>query len=154
MARLARSYVQTALENQPLWHERDISHSSAERVILPDAFLITDFMLSELTDILEHLEVHERTMLRHLEAGGGVIFSQRVLLALTERGMPRDQAYRVVQAHALSALDGGPEFRAALLSDPRVTGILEPETLEGCFSLSHFLRNVDALFARAEAPES
>jgi adenylosuccinate lyase len=152
LARLVRGYALVGFENQPLWHERDISHSSAERVILPDAFLVLDFMATELTAVLAHLRVHEQNMRRNLEAGGGLVFSQRVLLALTEAGLPRDQAYAIVQEHALAALDGGPEFRSALERDPRVTCLLAPERLAACFSLDHFLRHVDALYARATAP--
>jgi adenylosuccinate lyase len=152
LARLVRGHALAGLENQALWHERDISHSSVERVILPDAFLVMDFAAKELDHVLEHLKVNEPSMRRNLEAGGGVVFSQRVLLALTEAGMPRDQAYRVVQEHALSALDGGPEFRAALEADARVSRRLSRERLAECFSLEHYLRNVDALFARAGNP--
>jgi adenylosuccinate lyase len=153
LARLLRGYAVVAFENQPLWHERDISHSSAERVILPDAFLAADFMLAELADIVSRLQVDEARMRANLEAGGGLVYSQRVLLALTAHGMPRDEAYRVVQRHALAALDGGAPFRAALGADPEVLGRLSKEELEDCFRFEPLLRNVDALFARAEAPK-
>jgi adenylosuccinate lyase len=149
LARLVRGYAQAAFENQPLWHERDISHSSVERVILPDAFAVLDFMAAELADVLERLRVHESNMRRNLEAGGGLVFSQRVLLALVARGLERDQAYAIVQQHALAALDGGPDFRAALEGDPRVTDRLPVRDLAACFSVEHFLRNVDAIYARA-----
>ncbi len=153
LARLVRGYAQAALENQPLWHERDISHSSVERVILPDAFLLADFMAAELRELLLGLRVHTEAMRRNLEAGGGLIFSQRVLLALTAAGLARDEAYRIVQEHALAALDRGLPFRGSLESDRRVTAALTPETLSGCFTLEPALRHVDALFARAERPE-
>ena len=152
LARLARGYAVAALENQALWHERDISHSSVERVILPDAFLVLDFMAAELADLLEHLRVDEAAMRRNLDAGGGLVFSQRVLLALTEAGLARDEAYAVVQEHALAALDGGPPFREALAADPRVARKLAPRKLESLFTLDDALRNVDALYARAEKP--
>jgi adenylosuccinate lyase len=152
LARLLRGYAVAALENQPLWDERDISHSSVERVILPDAFLTADFMVHELTHVLSHLQVDTKRMRANLEAGGGVVYSQSVLLALTEAGMPRDQAYRIVQEHALAALDRGLEFDAALERDPRVGERLTPERLAACFSLEHALRHVDALFARAQPP--
>ena len=152
LARLLRAYAQAALEDQALWHERDISHSSVERVILPDAFLVLDFMAAELTDVLGGLEVDEAAMRRNLEAGGGTLFSQRVLLALTEAGMARDEAYRIVQARALEALDGGRPFRAALEEDAKVRAVLKPERLAACFELAPFFRHVDALYARATVP--
>jgi adenylosuccinate lyase len=154
LARLLRGYAQAALENQPLWHERDISHSSVERVAIPDAFLAADFMAAELADVLEGLRVNEQRMLANLEAGGGLVHSQRVLLALTEAGMPRDEAYAIVQRHALAAADGGRPFRESLATDPAVGARLSPERLAACFELAHHLRHVDALFARAEEPRS
>jgi len=154
LARLLRGYAQAALENQPLWHERDISHSSVERVAIPDAFLAADFMAAELADVLEGLRVNEQRMLANLEAGGGLVHSQRVLLALTEAGMPRDEAYAIVQRHALAAADGGRPFRESLATDPAVSTRLSPERLAACFELAHHLRHVDALFARAEEPRS
>jgi adenylosuccinate lyase len=152
LARLVRGYAHAALENQALWHERDISHSSVERVILPDAFLVLDFMLAETAYVLEGLRVLPANMLRNLEAGGGVVFSQRVLLALVESGMSRDQAYAIVQRHALASLDGGPGFREGLATDPAAAG-LGPERLARCFDLEPYLRSVDDLYARAEVPE-
>jgi len=152
LARLLRGYALVAGENQALWHERDISHSSAERVILPDGFVVADFMLAELTAVLEGLKVHPGRMRRNLENGGGVMFSQRVLLALTAAGLARDEAYAIVQAHALTALDEGGSFRARLEADPRVTDVLDKAALASCFDLEATLRNVDALFARAGAP--
>ncbi|MCE9627990.1 MAG: adenylosuccinate lyase [Candidatus Eisenbacteria bacterium] len=152
LARLLRGYAVAALENQPLWHERDISHSSVERVILPDAFQLTHFMAHDLAGVLEGLVVHEARMLANLEAGGGLVHSQRVLLALTASGLARDEAYRVVQRHALAAADGGKPFRDALAADPVVTERLDAERLASCFELSHHLRSVDTIFARAEEP--
>jgi adenylosuccinate lyase len=152
LARLVRGYAQAALENQPLWHERDISHSSAERVILPDAFTLVDFMAHELEDVVSRMAVDERRMRENLEHGGGLVFSQRVLLALTEAGLARDEAYRIVQEHAHAAIAQGADFRSALEADPRVQRVLSRERLAECFALEHFLRNVDALFARAGVP--
>ncbi len=152
LARLLRGYAGAALENQPLWHERDITHSSVERVILPDAFLAVDFMSVELADIVEHLRVDAGQMRRNLDAGGGLVFSQRVLLALTAAGLARDEAYRMVQEHALAALEGRAAFRAGLEADPRVTDRLPKAQLAGCFELDFYLRSVDDLFARATAP--
>jgi len=152
LSRLLRGYALAGFENQALWHERDISHSSVERVILPDAFQVADFMLAELTWILSGLQVHPDAMVRNLESGGGLIHSQRVLLALTEAGLARDQAYRIVQEHALGALDGHGSFRTRLEQDERVRTALDPERLAACFALEPGLRNVDVLFARAERP--
>jgi len=154
LARLVRGYAQAALEDQALWHERDISHSSVERVILPDAFLVADFMCAELEAVLAGLKVYPEAMRRNLEAGGGRVFSQGVLLALTGAGLPRDDAYAIVQEHALASLDRGVSFRAALEADPRVTKVLPREALARCFELDPALRHVDALFARAGKPAS
>jgi adenylosuccinate lyase len=152
LARLLRGYAHAGLEDQPLWHERDISHSSVERVALPDAFLLAHFMAHELAWVLEGLRVNEARMLANLESGGGLVHSQSVLLALTEAGLARDEAYRVVQRHALAAADGGPPFRTALEADPVVRGKLPPAKLAACFDLSRHLRSVDAIYARAEEP--
>jgi adenylosuccinate lyase len=150
LARLLRAYAHAALEDQALWHERDISHSSVERVILPDAFLVADFMTNELGRILRDLRVYPEAMLRNLEEGGGLVHSQRVLLALTAAGWSRDEAYRLVQQKAMAALDGGGSFRALLEAEPRVRETLGLERLAACFDLAPYLASVDALFARAE----
>ena len=152
LARLLRGYAQAGLENQPLWHERDISHSSVERVALPDAFLAAHFMAHDLCYVLEGLRVHEGRMRANLEAGGGLVHSQSVLLALTEAGMARDEAYRVVQRHALAAADGGAPFRDALTADPVVRAKLSPDALAACFEVGRYLQSVDDIFARAEEP--
>jgi adenylosuccinate lyase len=154
LARLLRGYAQAALENQALWHERDITHSSVERVILPDAFLIADFMAAELHEIVGGLRVYPESMRRNLEAGGGRVYSQGVLLALTGAGLQRDEAYRIVQEHALASLDEGVSFREGLEADPRVAKVLTRESLGRCFDLDPALRHVDALFARAGKPVS
>jgi len=122
-------------------------------VALPDAFLLLDFMASETAEVLTGLRVDEAQMLRNLESGGGLVHSQGVLLALTAAGLARDEAYAIVQRHALAALEGGPDFRTALESDPRVTGTLGADGLARCFDFGPALRNVDRLFARAEFPE-
>jgi adenylosuccinate lyase len=153
LARLLRAYAQASFENQALWHERDISHSSVERVIVPDGFLVLDFMAAEMDQVLHGLRVDPRAMQRNLEAGGGLVFSQRVLLALIEAGLLRDEAYRIVQEHALAALDGGRAFRAALEDDPRVTRVLSAARLAACFDLDALLQRVGDVYARATAPE-
>ena len=152
LSRLLRAYAQAGLENQALWHERDISHSSVERVVLPDAFLVADFILHDLTQVLAGLRVYPEHMRRNLDAGGGLVYSQAVLLALTAAGMARDQAYHIVQACALAALDGGGSFRALLGEDPDVRRTLTQERLDACFRLEPYLANVDALFARTQEP--
>jgi adenylosuccinate lyase len=152
LSRLLRAYAHAALENQALWHERDISHSSVERVILPDAFLVTDFITLDLGRILRDLRVYPEHMLRNLEEGGGLVHSQRVLLALTAAGWSRDDAYAMVQQKAMAALDGGGSFRAMLEAEPRVRETLGAERLAACFDLQPYLANVDALFERAEEP--
>ena len=152
LARLVRSHAQAGFENEALWHERDISHSSVERVILPDAFLLLDFMATELREVLDGLVVDAAQMRRNLDAGGGLVHSQRVLLALTAAGMARDLAYRIVQEHALAALEGASEFRAGLEADARVSERLAAAALAACFDLEPTLRHVDALFARATEP--
>ena len=113
LARLLRGYATTAAENNALWHERDISHSSTERVIMPDAFIVLDFMLHEMTDILDRLVVHPDRMLENLELTRGLIYSQPVLLALVDAGMDRQEAYKLVQGHAQQSLAGGPMFESA-----------------------------------------
>ena len=152
LSRLLRAYAHAALEDQALWHERDISHSSVERVILPDAFLVADFITHDLGRILRDLRVYPEHMLRNLEEGGGLVHSQRVLLALTRAGWSRDEAYRLVQRNAMAALDRGGSFRALLEAEPKVRETLGPETLAACFDLEPYLANVDVLFARAEEP--
>ncbi len=150
LARLVRGHAHAGFENQALWHERDISHSSVERVIVPDAFLVLDFMAAELGYVTRGLVVHEDAMRRNLESGGGLVYSQRVLLALTGAGVARDRAYAIVQRHARAAHEGRAEFRAGLEADPEVGAVLAPPRLAECFALDFFLRHVEALFARAE----
>jgi adenylosuccinate lyase len=150
LARVVRSNLQTALENVALWHERDISHSSAERVILPDSTGLVAFMLSEATALLQDLRVYPDRMRRNLEADGGLAYSQTVLLALVDRGLPRDEAYRIVQTAAAKAWDEGGDFRAELGSNPEVLRLLTPDDLTGLFDPARFLRNLDIVFARLE----
>jgi len=154
LARLLRGYALAGFEDQALWHERDISHSSVERVVLPDAFLVADFMSAETAELLSGLRVDPAAMRRNLEAGGGLVHSQRVLLALTAAGLARGEAYRIVQRHALAALEGGAPFRAALESDPQVRAALPGDRLAGCFDLAEHLAGVDAIFARATEPRA
>lgn len=148
LARLVRSNLQAALENIALWHERDISHSSVERVILPDSFILTDYLLERATSLIDTLIVYPEQMRRNLEASRGLIFSGALLLELTRRGLDRDQAYRLVQRCAMRALDEGEDFRELILADSEITRMLGREQIERLFDLKNHLRNVDKIFAR------
>jgi adenylosuccinate lyase len=145
LARLVRGYAQAAFENMGLWHERDISHSSVERVIGPDATIVVDFMLARLAGVVGGLEVRPDVMRANLERMGGAIFSEQVLLALVRRGVARDEAYRWVQRHALS----GGDIRKLLKGDPDVTRHLPASDLDALFDMRHHLRHIEALFSRA-----
>ena len=147
LARVVRGYAATALENMALWHERDISHSSAERVIFPDACCLVAFMAEELTRVLAGLEVHPERMARNLSAGGGVVYSHRVLLALVEAGMPREEAYRAVQtaAQRASTNDGG--FRTNLEANQAVTALIG-RRMDALFDPADLLLHVDLAFER------
>ncbi|MEX2422054.1 MAG: adenylosuccinate lyase [Actinomycetota bacterium] len=147
LARVIRGNLQAALENTVLWHERDISHSSAERVILPDSTILLDFLLAELTEILEGLHVDPERMRSNLEVGGGLAYSQNVLLALVEAGMGRDEAYAMVQRAAAGAWDQGTSFRAELEANPEVTSRVD---LGGLFDPRSALRNLHVVFDRLE----
>ncbi|MEX0807153.1 MAG: adenylosuccinate lyase [Dongiaceae bacterium] len=148
LARLVRGMVVPALENVALWHERDISHSSAERVIAPDATIALDFALARMAGVIEKLVVYPDQMRRNLDLYGGLIHSQRVLLALTQAGMSREDAYRTVQRHAMPVWQGKGDLQALLAADPAVTARLPAKTLAGCFDLGYHLRNVDTVFRR------
>src|SRR5438876_4282658 len=145
LARLVRGYAAAAFENMALWHERDISHSSVERVIGPDAATVMDFMLARLADVIEGLEVRPEVMRANLERLGGAIFSEQVLLALVRRGVKRDEAYRWVQRCALA----GGDFQQRLAADPDVSRQLKPLDLATLFDMEHHLRHIQALFLRA-----
>jgi adenylosuccinate lyase len=150
LARVVRANAQAALENVALWHERDISHSSAERVILPDSCGLLDFMLEEMTVILDGIRVYPERMLANLEADGGLAFSQSVLLALVDAGSSRDDAYRIVQKAAAAAWDEGTDFRGVLGSNPEVQRLLTPEDLNAVFDPARFLQNLGGVFAKLE----
>jgi adenylosuccinate lyase len=148
LARLVRGFMTAAFENVPLWHERDISHSSAERVILPDATILLDYMLHRFTRIVAGMVVDAAAMRRNLEASGGLVFSGNVLLALAEKGVTREQAYDWVQAAAMKARAGGGGFQALLRADTGIEATLTAEELDRCFDLDHQLRHVDDLYRR------
>jgi adenylosuccinate lyase len=148
LARVLRANAQVGFEDVALWHERDISHSSAERVVLPDSTILLDYMLDRALWLVEGLVVDSDRMLRNLAASHGLVFSGRVLLALVTSGMSREQAYEIVQRHALRAWDEGCSFRALLAEDPEVTSRLDPAAMDAAFDLESFLRFVDEVFDR------
>ncbi|MBE9055485.1 adenylosuccinate lyase [Sphaerospermopsis sp. LEGE 08334] len=149
MARLVRSHAGAALEDVALWHERDISHSSVERVILPDACILTHFMLHEITDLVTNLLVYPQNMERNLNCYGGVVFSQKVLLTLVDKGLSREEAYSIVQQNAHTAWNK-PEgnFRDLISKDPRVTANLSAAEIDGCFDPQNHLRHLDQVYQR------
>ena len=148
LARLMRSYSVAAMEDVPLWHERDISHSSVERVIAPDATIVLDFMLRRMIYVLGNLCVYPENMKRNLEKSGGTVFSEKVLLALVDKGIGRDQAYRMVQRHALKVGKEGGDLKRELLNDAEITRILSPKEIEALWGVEHHLKNVDMIFRR------
>ncbi len=149
MARMIRGYAMTGLENVALWHERDISHSSVERVMLPDACILTHFMLVETTDLVKHLLVYPANMQRNMNVYGGVVFSQRVMLSLVEKGLQREEAYAIVQSCAHTAWNQ-PEgnFRALIEQDQRVQSHLTATEIAACFDPQHLLRHLDQVYQR------
>jgi len=149
MSRLLRGYAITAMENMTLWHERDISHSSAERIIWPDAFHLITYMLSKMTYIVKNMVVNTSKMRENLDITRGLVFSQRVLLDLVERfDLPREEAYAIVQENAMKCWSGGKPFRELLLEDDRIASRITQEELGELFSTNHYFRWVDEIFAR------
>ncbi|HEY9786252.1 MAG TPA: adenylosuccinate lyase [Candidatus Obscuribacterales bacterium] len=149
LARVLRTNSLAAMENIALWHERDISHSSVERIIIPDSTILLDFMLVRFTKIVSGLVVYEQNMLRNMDVFGGVIFSQQVLLKMVEKGLSREQAYKLVQANAMQAWnkeDGN--FKENLLNDVNVTAVLDRSEILECFDPKYYLKNIDHVFAR------
>lgn len=151
MARLVRGHAVAALENVALWHERDISHSSVERVAFPDCCILTHFMLKETTDLVQNLLVYPENMKRNMNVYGGVIFSQKVLLALVEKGMNREEAYRVVQgsAHQAWNVEGG-DFEKLVRADAQVQALLSPEEIDKCFDPQQHLTNLTEIYNRLD----
>ena len=148
LARVIRANSQAALENVALWHERDISHSSVERIILPDSTILLDYMLARLESILSTLRVHPERMRANLDLTGGLVFSQQVMLRLVQQGMTREDAYTLIQSLATKAWEGGESFRALVERDDRVRKRLSASEVAGCFSVEPFLAHVDEVFAR------
>jgi adenylosuccinate lyase len=148
LARIVRAAVVPALENVALWHERDISHSSVERVFAPDATIALDFALHRLSDLVRRMVVHPERMLRNLELLGGLVNSQRVLLALTQAGASREEAYRLVQSNANGVWSGEGDFLTMLKQDPEVARRLDAPALEACFDNAYHTKHVDRIFMR------
>jgi adenylosuccinate lyase len=154
LSRIPRANLQVALENIPLWHERDISHSSAERVIFPDSFIITDFLLAETTSIVSNWQVHPERMQQNIDLTRGLVFSQRVLLALTRKGLSRDDAYHLVQRNSLKAWDEDRDFQELLLADQEITDKLTAREVKDCFSLDLYLDKIDYIFNKVLTDEN
>ena len=148
LARVVRSNAQAAFENVALWHERDISHSSVERIILPDSTTLVDYILDRTANLLETMFIYPERMRANLESTGGLVFSGQLLLELVEQGVSREEAYRMVQSHAMRAWKEGRSFRDLILADPEITKGVEAKALQRAFSLEWQLRHVDAIFAR------
>ncbi len=148
LARLMRSYAHAAMENIPLWHERDISHSSVERVIAPDATIALDFMLRRMNYVLANLCVYPENMARNLAKTGGAVFSEKVLLALVDKGVARDGAYRMVQAHALRVGKEGGDLKRELLADAEIRRYLSAQEIDELWDIKHHLVNIDVIFRR------
>ena len=148
LARVVRSNVQAAFENVALWHERDISHSSVERVIIPDSTTLLDYMLQKTTNLLDTMFVYPQRMTANLDSTGGLVFSGQLLLDLVEHGVSREDAYRMVQQHAMRAWKEGLNFRDLVLRDKEITGKVPKKQIERAFDLKRQLRNIDQIFAR------
>ena len=157
---MIRSYAMPAMENVALWHERDISHSSVERFILPDSFITTDFMLMRLKGLLEKLVVYPKNMMKNLNLTGGLVFSQRILLELPKKGASREDAYKIVQRNAMKVwgdLQGGKSalndkseslYLQYLLADNELVGLIGEAAIRECFEFSYYTKNVDSIFKR------
>jgi adenylosuccinate lyase len=149
MARMLRGYATTALENVALWHERDISHSAPERVMLPDCCILLHFMLTEIIDLIQTLQVYPANMERNLFCYGGVVFSQQVLLALVNKGMSRDESYRLVQKYAHQAWNNPTgNFRQLIENDPIIQQHLTPDEIARCFDPQAHLKHLDEIYQR------
>ena len=149
LARLVRSNSFAAMENIVLWHERDISHSSVERVIMPDTTILIDYMLCRLTKLIENLNVYPQNMLKNLNAYGGIIFSQKVLISLTEKGLSREEAYAIVQKCAFNAFNKeNGDFKKEITNNVEIQKILTQNEIEDCFNVDFYLRNINEIYKR------
>jgi adenylosuccinate lyase len=148
LARLVRANSLAAMENVALWHERDISHSSVERVIMPDSTILIDYMLAKVTDLIKHLVVYPANMKRNLELTGGLVYSQRLLLALIEKGAQRKESYEAVQRNAMASWNGSGGLQELVSKDPFIAQHLKKSEIAACFNPKYYLRHVDAIFKR------
>ena len=148
LARLVRANSLAAMENVALWHERDISHSSVERVIMPDSTILIDYMLAKVTDLIKHLVVYPANMKRNLELTGGLVYSQRLLLALIEKGAQRKESYETVQRNAMASWNGSGGLQELISKDPFVAQHLTKSEIAACFNPKYYLRHVDDIFKR------
>jgi adenylosuccinate lyase len=146
LARVVRSYAIPALENIALWHERDISHSSVERVIAPDATISLDFMLSRLTNVIDNLIVYPENMKKNLERMGKLVFSEGVMLVLVESGRTREEAYKMVQGHAMRTWEEGKDFEELVCHDPAISAVVDEKKLKQIFQLEHHFDSIDVIF--------
>jgi adenylosuccinate lyase len=153
LARLVRSYASAALENIPLWHERDISHSSVERVIGPDSTILVDFMVHRMLHLLKNLRVDPDRMRKNLALTGGLFFSQELLLRLSKKGMSREEAYRLVQGHAMDAWSAQGDLLSRIRQDPRIRAFLDDAEIEEVFRIDRYTRHVDRIFDRVFGSE-
>ena len=154
LARVTRANLQVAMENIPLWHERDISHSSTERIILPDSFILTDFILFETIDILENWKVHPERMIKNIDLTRGLIFSQMVLLALLKKNISREYAYQLVQKNSLKAWKEDLDFKNLIQSDQEIIKLLSQDEINKCFSLESYLEKIDYIFDKVFSDEN
>jgi len=148
LARVVRANSIVALENVPLWHERDISHSSAERIIFPDSTILVDFMLNRFKNVVENLVVHEKNMLKNANLYGGIVYSQKVLLKLVEKELNREEAYRIVQKNALDAFENNGDFKLNLENDNEIKNYLSKQEIEDCFNSEDYLKNIQMIYER------
>ena len=148
LSRVVRANSIAAMENIPLWHERDISHSSTERIIFPDSFILVDFMLNRFNQIMENIVVHKNNMLKHTQEFGGIVFSQKALLKLVEKGLTREESYTIVQRNALDAFNNNGNFKNNLLNDSECSKYLSKEEIDGIFNPQEFLNNINIIYDR------
>jgi adenylosuccinate lyase len=148
LARVVRANSVAGMENVALWHERDISHSSVERVVMPDSTILVDYMLARFTALIKHLLVYPARMQRNLDLTGGLVYSQRLLLELIEGGVQRKDAYEAVQRNAMQAWEGGSGFKELVSKDPLIAKYLTTEQIESCFDPKHYLRHLNKIYQR------
>ena len=148
LARTIRGYALTALENQALWHERDISHSSTERIIFPDATILLDYMLSKIIYVIENMYVNKDQMMENLEKSYNVFFSQQLLLKMIDKGMLREEAYRIVQKNAMDAFQNKTPFDKQILKDKRITALISENELNEIFDYKKYTENIDLVYKR------